>query len=216
LDHACGRRNRRVGSLVGLLAALSLLVPSGTFAWTQLFNNYPGSPTSCNDIYPYYCVEWLLVGGSSSTVVIFLDPSLTSANLNLDTDTRSAINQWHLVCAMNPILQTGSGVNAQIVVARGSLDDPSAWAETRVIRSQSSPYVIVSADTTFNTLVTWNHSYTYDVTHADSRKVATHELGHAEGLGHTGYTAVMHQGAMSFWTVQTNDIQGMQAVYGRC
>ena len=193
-----------------------LTAPASVLAWSQLFNEYPSSPTSCNNVSPDICVSWPKNGSLSSTVVIYLDPSLTTANLNLDTDTRAGINQWHLVCAANPVLQIGSGVNAQITVVRGQLLDPTAWAQTSVINSSSSPHVVIEADVVFNTLVTWNHSFTYSQTSADSRKVATHELGHAEGLGHTGFTAVMHQGAESFWTVQTNDVQGMQAVYGSC
>lgn len=59
------------------------------------------------------------------------------------------------------------------------------------------------------------HSYTYDCGAADSRYVVTHEFGHLEGLGHTSYAAVMHQGGERFWAPQTNDIQGLQAIYGR-
>jgi len=48
---------------------------------------------------------------------------------------------------------------------------------------------------------------------ADSRRVATHELGHSEALGHTNYTAVMRTGAGSFWKPKANDIAGIQAIY---
>jgi predicted SprT family Zn-dependent metalloprotease len=78
----------------------------------------------------------------------------------------------------------------------------------------SNPWIIVSGLVEFNSYVTWNHSYTYACGRADSRKVVTHELGHLQSLGHTNYTAIMHQGAESFWTPQTNDKQGLQAIYG--
>jgi matrixin len=203
-----------LASTAAALMLATALAPA-VFGWSQLFNNFPNAPTSCDNSPSWPCVAWPKNGSQSSTVIIFNDPNLTSANLNLDTDVRASVNQWHLVCAANPILQYGSGVNAQIYVQRGSLQDPSAWAETVVARSG---HTIVSATTTFNTLVTWNHTFTYTPgnNHADSRKVGTHELGHAEGLGHTSFTAVMHQHAESFWTPQTNDIQGMQAVYGPC
>lgn len=205
------RRSVVVAASASLMLAGALVPPA--LAWSQLFNNFPHAPTSCDNSANWPCVRWPKNGSLSSTVIIFNDPSLTSANLNLDTDVRASVNQWHLVCAANPILQYGSGVNAQIYVQRGSISDPSAWAETI---TSASGHTIIGATTTFNNLVTWNHSFTYTVTQADSRKVGTHELGHAEGLGHTNFTAVMHQSAESFWAPQTNDIQGMQAVYGSC
>jgi len=48
---------------------------------------------------------------------------------------------------------------------------------------------------------------------ADGRKVATHETGHLMSLGHTSYTAEMHQGPGNFYSLQSNDIQGLQAIY---
>jgi hypothetical protein len=74
--------------------------------------------------------------------------------------------------------------------------------------------MVTGALLVFSTSVTWNHTLTYDTYIADSRKVATHELGHVEALGHTGFTAIMHQGAEPFYTPQTNDIQGLKAIYG--
>lgn len=66
----------------------------------------------------------------------------------------------------------------------------------------------------FNPLVTWNKTFTYDTYVADARKVATHEMGHAEGLGHSGQTAVMKQGAMSLFNPQTDDENGIIKIYG--
>lgn len=209
-----GTRTRIVAAVMGLALALAAATP--VFAWTQLFNNYPGNPTSCDNSPGYPCLAWPKVGSKSSTVHVYLDPSLTQANLNLDTDVNNSIYQWHIICAANPILLVGSPVIAQYLISRGTTQDPTSWAETSVVALNSAPHVIVESDTTFNSLVTWDHSFNYDVYLADSRKVATHELGHGEGLGHTGYTAIMHQGAESFWVPQTNDIQGMQHVYGTC
>jgi hypothetical protein len=186
--------------------------------WTQLNNNYPGSPVSCTNVDPWWCWRWPKNGSLSATVDIYLDSSLANANIDLRSDVRKGINQWHLVCAANPILnEVSTNVGTPIQEYRGSLDDPSAWAETLVSAQSASPHRIVSALTRFNYLVTWNRSLTFDATHADARKVATHELGHAEGLGHTGHSpAVMRQGATTYWKVQTDDVLGMQAAYGSC
>ena len=88
----------------------------------------------------------------------------------------------------------------------------------------SSPTVIVAAEIIMNRLIAWNHTYNFacwqpepgtTVCRADSRKVGTHELGHAEGLGHTGISpAVMRQGATTYWKAQANDKSGIIAIYG--
>lgn len=72
----------------------------------------------------------------------------------------------------------------------------------------ASPYRIYGADVLVNTLINWN-------CHGDARKVTTHELGHAEGLGHTGISpAVMRSGATTYWKPQANDELGLQKIYG--
>lgn len=206
---------RLLGGLAGTSALSLVLAVAPVAAWSQLFNNFPGNPTSCDNSPSYPCVAWPTNGSLSVHLVVYLDPSLTSANLDLSTDVRNSITKWNAICAVNPLLAVGSGVNYDIGEYRGTIpSDPTAWASTDVYASGNT---IVDAETTFNSTVTWNHSFSYpDSTHADSRKVSTHEMGHSEGLGHTSYTAVMHQGAESFWVPQTNDIQGMQHVYGSC
>ncbi len=62
-----------------------------------------------------------------------------------------------------------------------------------------------------NTLTWWDDGVC--AFQADGRKVATHETGHTQSLGHTGNTAVMHQGPENFYTLQADDIAGLQAIY---
>ena len=75
---------------------------------------------------------------------------------------------------------------------------------------------------TYQTLIQWNTNHTW-ITNAakawnckgDARKVMTHELGHAHGLGHTGISpAVMRTGATTYWKPQANDKLGLQEIYG--
>jgi len=200
------------------MAVAILTGAPGTLAWTQVNNNFPNNPTSCTNVDPWWCWRWPKNGSLSSTVNIYLDSSLANANIDLRTDVRTGINQRHLVCAANPILnEVSSNLNAPIQEYRGNPFDPSAWAETEIAAQSASPHRLVSATTRFNVEVTWNRSLTFDTTHADARKVATHELGHAEGLGHTNHSpAVMRSGATTYWQVQNDDLLGMQAAYDPC
>ena len=79
---------------------------------------------------------------------------------------------------------------------------------------------------TFNTYVIWNRSDTYTCTDlpvfpywsckADARKVALHEMGHAEGLGHMpsgSPQSIMQQGALTYHNLKTDDIAGIKAIY---
>jgi len=205
-----GRLTRPV--TLGVLMAL--LISSSALGWTQLRNAYPDTPQSCgddpNDGYP--CIEWpLSPSGYSITVYVYLWPSLESGNLNLKTDVRNGMGYWNNQPARNPFYYestTGTKVN----VHRTTTSRSDIWAETYTYSNSSN--VVTSAMIRFNPLVTWNRNYTYSTYAADARKVATHELGHSQALGHTGYTAVMKQGPMNLHTPQTNDTQGLQAIYG--
>lgn len=48
----------------------------------------------------------------------------------------------------------------------------------------------------------------------DARTVVAHEMGHSEGLGHTGHSpALMMSGETCCYTLQGDDIAGLQAIY---
>lgn len=142
---------------------------------------------------------------------MYLWPSLESGNLNLKTDVRNGMGYWNNQPARNPFhyeSTTGTKVNVHRTTTSGS----DVWAEAYTYSNSSN--VVTSAMIGFNPLVTWNRSYTYDTYKADARKVATHEIGHTQALGHTGFTAVMQQRPLSLHTPQTNDTHGLQAIYG--
>jgi hypothetical protein len=66
--------------------------------------------------------------------------------------------------------------------------------------------------TGWNNTLTWAQYQNCDFA-ADGRKVATHETGHVQGLGHTSTTSVMHQGAEPFYALQSDDKAGLIAIY---
>ncbi len=78
---------------------------------------------------------------------------------------------------------------------------------------------IESTDVEFNPqpYFHWHNSITWggdcSSYNADAIKVVTHESGHVIGLGHTGHTAIMHQGELTYNTLQADDIAGIQAIY---
>jgi hypothetical protein len=42
---------------IAIATGLTLVLTSVAVGWTQLRNNYPGSPVSCTDVNPWYCIE---------------------------------------------------------------------------------------------------------------------------------------------------------------
>ena len=125
---------------------------------------------------------------------------------------RNGMSAFNAVPARNPFYVEYVSGSWQVTVQRASTSRSDAWAESYTYANASN--VMTSATIKFNPLVTWNRSYNYGPYVADSRKVAAHEIGHTQALGHTGFTCLMYQGAVGVSTPQTNDVQGLQAIYG--
>jgi hypothetical protein len=184
-----------------------------------MINQYPNNPTSCNGVPPNVCVRWPKTANNLSiTIDVFLDDLLDNANVNLKADLRDAMTRWTNQPARNPFLrETQISFYSDVWVLRGATNtfcQGIVWACTQ-LTVNSGTDMIISADMRFNQSVTWNHTFYYGTYDADSRKVATHEFGHVNGLGHTGFaTAVMVSGQASFYNVKPNDLDGLQAIYG--
>ena len=207
--------SRAFGLRATVLAVLLIAAsPQLAFGWSQLRNHYPYDPKTCDNSAQYPCIKWPQSGtGYSITIYVYEDYTLTQANINLQTDMGTACQQWTAIAARNPFSYcSGNGVNYQVGAYRAATVHSDSWAETV---TYSSGHTVTSATIKFNPLVTWNRNLTYSTYQADARKVAVHEMGHAEALGHTKWwSQVMHQGGLNFWQPQAGDIQGMQAIYG--
>ncbi len=209
---------------VFLVISITVLSTPKAFAWTQEINNYPSSPTGCGGSSSYPCLYWPEPNHISTTLYASYDSlgSVGPAKYNFTTPVNNALGYWNSVQgAFNPYIYDCTYTGCRDVVYYTSDDIGSVnWAETNVgdfgpVQYANGQYyaILNSARTTFNTEVSWNNTLQYGALQADGRKVATHETGHIEGLGHTGYTAVMRQGAESFYQPQANDISGMQTIY---
>lgn len=203
-------RRSFVGSVLAAVAATQ-----SVGAWTQLYNNYPNDPVSCNNVGSWQCIEWPLApNGFSSTVYVYLSSTLTQANLNLQTDIRNSEPLWDAAPARNPFLRNVSSPDqATAVLSRGTTVFSSSWAETTQTIAGNG-HTIIFAGVVYNKNVTWNRNFQYGPLVADSRKVSTHELGHVEALGHTGFNTPMKQGAVNLWQPQQDDYDGLVAIYG--
>lgn len=226
-SHRSGRawvaRRRLIPPIFAFVFALA--GATSAFAWTQLFNNYPNAPTSCTDTSSWPCIEWAKTGSNLSiTAEVYLNSSLTLGVIDLHTDVRNSFPEWNNIAARNPHLQETTSTTSDEVYAWAGVMPDGIYAGTTDSYQGSQPYHITHADIEFNSNVAWNRLLDFSVTypepgttlyHADARKVANHEMGHAEGLGHTGINpAIMRQGATTYYHVQSNDAAGIVAVYG--
>lgn len=143
---------------------------------------------------------------------------------NFNTAVTRAISDFNNAPAFNPYLtacynaQCGATTSysiADLGYAVYGMTPYGFYGSTQYASGQY--YAIMTGNyTEFNTSawITWNNSLTFSDTKADGRKVATHETGHFMGLGHTGHNpAVMRQGAVTYYALQTDDINGLASFY---
>lgn len=211
--------------VMSILFAICITVATAqkAFAWTQEDNNYPGSPTGCGGYLSYPCLYWPEPNHVSDTLYAdFLNiGSVGPTNYDFTMPVKNAMGYWNGVQgAYNPYMYNCNSGCTDAVYYYSADIGSYEWAYTDVSDTGPEQYangqyyaIFNSASVYFNTEVSWNNNLQYNTLQADGRKVATHETGYVEGLGHRGYTAVMHQSAEPFYTPQANDINGMQTIY---
>ncbi len=223
---------RFVGSFTIAIALTFAMNASAVMAWSQLFNDFDiGGSGYCGGSMTYPCLFWQEAHWTSTTLNASIAASADSDNYSMTTAINRAFGDFNAAPAYNPyIYQCTSGTSCGTVAYYGSLNlGCGVWAGTSFPQLGAIEYTsgigyyqfATLAQVAFNTAsyMSWNNSlnYSYDAStctyNADGRKVATHETGHVMSLGHTSYTAVMHQGAEPFFSLQSNDIQGLQAIY---
>ena len=216
---------------IGLSVAFALNA-GPALAWSQLFNDFDtGGSGYCGGSTTYPCLFWQEANWTSTTLNASIAPSADGDNYSMTTAINRAFGDFTAAPAYNPYInQCTSGTSCGTVAYYGSLNlGCGVYAGTSFPQLGTIEYssgigyyqFATLAQVAFNTApyMSWNNSldYSYDASsctfNADGRKVATHETGHVMGLGHTSYTAVMHQGAEPFYSLQSNDIQGLQAIY---
>lgn len=210
------------------LALLTGFLPA--LAWTQLDNAYDtGGTTSCGGSTTYACLYWQEPNYTAINVNAYLDSSLTIGGYSMGTATTTAFSNWNaILTAWSPNFYACYTGGCGSVAYSGAYLDCGVYGGTSFSRgsvgtdSRNGEYYkfILSATVVYNNSGAINWNSNLDYTHisacddnADGRKVAAHETGHVLGLGHTGYTAVMHQGPENFYTPQQNDINGLNSIY---
>lgn len=213
-----------------ILAIWMIMVTVQTaFAWTHLRNHFDSNPSdfTCgyDDTVP--CLYWPEPNHVSTMLNASYDTSLGNigpAHYNFTSSgvLSNSLGYWNQVQgAFNPLISNCnfSGCVDAVHYISGDLG-AFIWAATdtgdfgSVQFANGQYYAIMnSATTTFNTEVSWNNNFQYATLQADGRKVATHETGHIECLGHTSHVAIMQQGDVRFFQPQADDINAMQSIY---
>jgi hypothetical protein len=219
---------RKCGTAV-LIALVLASIPSAVLGWHQL-RPPPGQDyVDCLNTSASPCIEWPKTAQNLSVNVdVYLSYTLSQANLDLKSDVRNAFPKWNQVAARNPHLQeTASTADEEIWVTRTNIaDDPTIAAFASIQNGPGPHYKISSVVIDFNSLVTWNRSYSFGCNGtqtscwADSRYTAVHEFGHAEGLGHvlpsSPFASIMKApvSTATQWWPAVNDHNGIIAIYG--
>lgn len=137
------------------------------------------------------------------------------------------MTEWNQTPAYNPFYREWSDPSntweVTVDMARLSDEGVCLYGVADTLSRTDEPYRIYHSQIHLNSTISWNDDLRFGrietidgpICYADARKVMTHEMGHSQGLGHTGVDpAVMRQGRTDYWRPQANDRDGLRAMYG--
>lgn len=215
--------------LIPLVAvvALQFVTSQPALAWTHRINNWDSNPNdyTCGYNSSVPCLYYPEPNHVSTSVYAYLDPSLANVGgYNFDTAVTRALNDFNNVPAFNPYMyacynaQCGAATSYSIGDLGYGVYGMTPYGYYGSVQYASGQYYAIMTGnyTIFNSAneIAWNNSLVFSATQADGRKVATHETGHFQGLGHTGHSpAVMRQGAVTYYALQPDDINGLESFY---
>jgi hypothetical protein len=225
------------GGLAMVLSALSL---QPGLAWTENFTSfdYDGNPY-CGQVSAYNpsthrgpCLFWQEPHNTSITIQAYLNPALNLGYYDFNPAVTRAFTDINAVPNWGPYMSAcytnNCAANAPGNYSTGS-QPCYVYGTTTYSGLSASEYTTTNGigwyqfeqyiPVVFNSYASgWNNNLYYATYMncdfaADGRKVATHESGHVQGLGHTLNTAVMHQGPEAFYALQSDDVAGLKAIY---
>ena len=232
------RRCATVVKSLTLAVAAVLFAAQNGFAWTWEINEFDtGGTSNCGTKSSEPCLIWQEPHYTVITLKAYLDPSLNMIYYDFHpTLQNTTFPNYNTDPAYNPSFSACTTSNCGVIkysttqfacgIYAGTAVDSSRygtpWYDSG--RGQWNAYWKNATNAQlvlFSTFVTWNNSFSWAAncggndtyTDADGRKVAGHETGHVSSMGHTSYTALMHQGPENFYLLQSNDVAGLQAIY---
>ena len=149
--------------------------------------------------------------------------TLQDGSANWNAAVAPALGMWNQVMGriqlngvMNSSAPVSQGDHVNSLAFASSFFGMSFGSNTLAITGYSySGSTMIEADTLFNTAWTWD-SYRGPLQSAvDIQRVALHEVGHAIGLNHSSAAgSIMNPSVGNQYTLSSDDIAGIQALYG--
>jgi hypothetical protein len=193
-----------------------------------------GGNPNCGVDSSHPCLYWQEPNYTSITVGGFFGSSLNLGYYDFAPRVTAAINDYNAAPAYNPymngtctpscsaafwgavmgcLVYGGTNWSGRGPVQYGNLGGGYGDGYYQFI-TFSNVYFNSDSRAQWNDSLNWAADPPNCTFNADGRKVAHHELGHVQALGHTAIDpAIMRQGPVNYYTLQTNDIQGLQGIY---
>lgn len=219
--------------IVILLLALSL-VSGRVFAWTQEVNEFDyGGTAACGSSYYEPCLAWAQGYHQSITVKVYVDQSMYTQGFDFRPEINAAISNFNSAPAWNPFYSacytSGCGAVSYTYgptpACAGGITDISQYgtpfqATINGVSYWYAAFNSVPITIEHDNLVRWNTNMQFNFNCSpgaatyDAYVVIAHEMGHSEGLGHTGFSpTLMMSGETCCRTLQSNDKGGLYHIY---